>query len=202
MFSTGQWSLLSNMKVARMNHASCKNIPQHCLLVRAVSYKRIALTPFWYRAFPVLCYLSGIVNDVLYIMGGVSHDGQPVSSCECYDLKTQRWLHMPNMHHTRMRHAASSDDTHVYVTGGLHSNTAECFDIATGEWTLLPKLSSIRYDHSCVHMDGLLYVLGGSNMQTYLSSVEAYNSSTERWIAMPAMPAVRYRAAACTFTDL
>ena len=61
------------------------------------------------------------------------------------------------------------------------SSTVECYDPAKNEWKFVASMNNQR-DGACVVTEGrYIYVISGYDGQSYLSSVEMYDPSTDDW---------------------
>jgi hypothetical protein len=113
----------------------------------------------------------------LYICGG--SDGNILSSFECIDLTTQKWITLPDMMFKRKDCAlVKGPDDNLYVIGGYDGdaclNICERFSIQLFKWEIIcPMLVQIRCLACTVMPDGV-YVLGGYDGKQYLGHCEKY----------------------------
>lgn len=65
-----------------------------------------------------------------------------------------------------------------------------------GSWTIKASMPTGRFGVAVGVVNGILYVVGGAANGVILSTVEAYNPSTDTWTTMASMPTSRYAAGA------
>jgi N-acetylneuraminic acid mutarotase len=114
---------------------------------------------------------------------------------EVYDPVTDKWataapLPRP-LDHTA---AAASFDGKLYVVGGGYldrdnlSDRLFIYNPDSNSWTGGANLPSARGAMTANFINGILYVLGGVDIQKTLSSLLAYNTSSNTWSEKSPMP--------------
>jgi N-acetylneuraminic acid mutarotase len=94
-----------------------------------------------------------VAGHQLYAIGGVSADGNSLTTVERYEPRTNRWKTLAPMHVARrapgvvaVRHGS---DTLIVAVGGCDNvdgrllgflDTTEVYSVRTGKWRLLPAL--------------------------------------------------------------
>ena len=87
---------------------------------------------------------AGVVNDILYIIGGCSTSvqgcGDPTATVEAYNLGTNTWTTVASMPTARGFHASAVVNGLIYVVGGTGAggsdvSTVEVYDPATNSWS-------------------------------------------------------------------
>merc|ERR1711974_393422 len=72
------------------------------------------------------------------------------------------------------------------------------YDPEQNQWTLLPSMQQKRSDAGCTVVGDLICVAGGTDGSNRLSSVEAYNTTTGKWIGgIPRMSKERFLRSSC-----
>ena len=68
---------------------------------------------------------AGVIDSVLYAVGGANRLVGPLSTLEAYDLKTNSWTERASMSTRRVNAAAAVLDGVLYVAGGLNAEEEE-----------------------------------------------------------------------------
>lgn len=93
-----------------------------------------------------------LYNNKVYIVGG--RDGKnPRPACEAFDLETQQWEKLTDMHSCRVFYNVVGHKDYIYVLGGLVpmvglSKMVERYSIKEDKWTRLSDLNLPRSDGS------------------------------------------------------
>ena len=131
----------------------------------------------------------------LYVFGGVSENGGLLSTAEYYEVLTNTWCDITPFPVAVFRHAASSHNESVYITGGLEgpqnrypAPSLRRFDPLLNAYTQLAPMLYARRGHEMVTLNDSLYVCGGIAPRdvNYQSSstpvpIETYNIATDQW---------------------
>jgi hypothetical protein len=150
---------------------------------------------------------AGVVNGVLYAVGGPGSTGQLV---EAYDPSTNTWTTKAPMPTARHGLAAGVVNGVLYAVGGANFSsgiavqTVEAYDPSTNTWTTKAPMSTARYGLAAGVVNGVLYAVGGTSdcapsitcIGITVQTVEAYDPSTNTWTPKAPMPTDRYALAA------
>ena len=147
--------------------------------------------------------LSGATafGDKIYVAGGRNNQHIPLSSVEVYDSKLNKWSPLPDMEKKRYDCAIASVNGKVYAVGGRdfiwRLSIGEIFDPATNKWTPIPDMKEARYACAACPMGDKLYVMGGCKYGDChngksLSSVEVFDTITQKWSSIPNMKTKRH----------
>ena len=148
----------------------------------------------------------------IYAIGGDDDAGDILATVEAYDTSAAAWSSVVPMSTPRTNLAASPGIARIYALGGSDGvgplATHEIYDPAAGAggaWSSGPALPTARESLAAVTgRDGNIYALGGYN-GAYLTTVEAFNPTTNAWItgasAPPPMHTARFALAAVTGPD-
>ncbi|XP_055344167.1 kelch-like protein 12 [Paramacrobiotus metropolitanus] len=136
-----------------------------------------------------------ILNDHIYVIGGVQGGTRTVlQAVERYDPAIDRWHSVADLLVPLYWFAAVAHNGGLYTFGGLTANgsvvsTTFCYDPQKNTWSELASMPTPRFwCTACVGPDGLIYVIGGRSTVQYselnhiLSTVEAYDTSTNQWL--------------------
>ncbi|XP_077299043.1 kelch-like protein 41b [Arctopsyche grandis] len=77
------------------------------------------------------------------------------------------------------------------------------YSVETNHWTYRAQMIQGRYSHSSVAFKGKLYVAGGYEYKTdtYLDSVEHYDSNANVWTAFTKLPKPAQGISLCSFQN-
>lgn len=134
---------------------------------------------------------AGVVDDILYVVGGDSGDG-PLSTVQAYDPTTDTWADRAPMHVARNNPGVGVVDGILYVIGGTDvGGSVEAYDPRTDSWTLKTDMPTPRAGAGIGVVDGILYAVGGGNGFTGEAAVEAYDPVTDSWTTRSPLPFAR-----------
>ena len=146
---------------------------------------------------------AAAVGDKIFVMGGSTNGGFS-NSMAVYDTSKpmgwQSWSNGPPMSERRIDFPAVAVDTKVYAIAGRNDDNIstilgrmEILDTVTYQWSLGPSMSTARYGCAAAAVDGKIYVMGGTTRaadgtESKLTSVEVYDTATQRWSTVQDMP--------------
>lgn len=137
-------------------------------------------------------------GEKLYAVGGRNLTSR-LDSVLCFDRTTNVWGSVAPMSNVRSGVGVAVLGGKMYAVGGRDNegchNSMERFDLATELWetAVLPTMATARATHSVAAFDGKLYAVGGlctdtTGNDSFLSSMERFDPSTNVWETMPPMP--------------
>src|SRR5215469_5397700 len=155
-------------------------------------------------------------NGEVLVAGGTDYEVTCYATAELYNPSTGVWTLTGSMTQPRCLHSATLlPDGEVLVSGGVNSvystntatvSAAEIYNPETGTWTPTGSLSVSRAEAATLLLDdGEVLSAGGYNntgnnaQNTYLTSAEVYDPSTQAWtltssisgtVGVPATPAL------------
>jgi hypothetical protein len=109
--------------------------------------------------------------------------------------------------------AATGHDGRIYAIGGNTTNgtvlnTVEAYTPGSNSWAAVAPMPTARNDlAAATGPDGRIYAIGGwdgentADVDSYLTTVEAYTPGTNSWATVAPMPTARYFLAAATRPD-
>lgn len=144
---------------------------------------------------------AAVLDNALYICGGLSHCGKYASSCvDRFDPEHHHWEELPDMPEPRCRAAAAVVDSHLYLCGGSSFgskdgpalNSVVRLDAQTREWESLPPMIEKRCGLSAIVANRNLYVgrhnspcRNSTEAPLVVTSHERFNVEMKRWSRCP-----------------
>ncbi len=141
-----------------------------------------------------------VLNDKIWIIGGLRSGAEPLDLVESYDPKTGAWdtgppLPVP-LHHA----AAATYRGEVVVLGGatdeLANGSNKVFALRGGNWVELPSLTHPRAGLAAAVVGDKLVVVGGQNDKKLVPQTEVFDGSS--WKDAADMPTPREHLAAAS----
>jgi N-acetylneuraminic acid mutarotase len=145
---------------------------------------------------------AGVVNGVVYVIGGFSADGTYLSTVEAYDPTANTWTTKRDMSAARASAAASTVNAIMYVLGGEGTGgpsplkTLEAYDPISDTWTGKATIPTARSTPVVGVVAGILYVAGGGgdSITPFFATLEAFDPATNSWTTRTPMPTPRTMA--------
>ncbi|XP_028314782.1 kelch-like protein 4 isoform X1 [Gouania willdenowi] len=130
------------------------------------------------------------LNGKLFAVGG--RDGSScLRSMECFDPHTNKWSMCAPMAKRRGGVGVATYNNFLYAVGGHDapasnhcsrlSDCVERYDPKTDTWTTVSSLSVPRDAVGICLLGDRLYAVGGYDGQTYLKTVESYDTQNNEW---------------------
>jgi N-acetylneuraminic acid mutarotase len=153
-------------------------------------------------------------GEWVYAVGG-TNESNVLASLAGYDTAHKKWSALPSMPTARSGVAAATSPGRIHVLGGYSDTsetltTHEVYEPANNAWSTAAPLPSGRALMAAVTgPDGLIYAIGGF-VQNPVTTVEAYDPTTDvylynpadpGWISQPPMSSGRALLAATAGTD-
>jgi Kelch motif/Galactose oxidase, central domain len=153
----------------------------------------VACSNCWLAGFPVMptsreLLGAGVVNGVLYAIGGMDAFGQILTTVEAYDPATNGWTPKASLPSPRRRFGVGVVNGLLYVVGGEPTNgimtsAVDAYDPTANTWTSKASLPTGRSGLAVGVVNGLLYAVGGFNVNGDSSSVVVYDPASNIWAA-------------------
>ncbi|HEY5922909.1 MAG TPA: kelch repeat-containing protein [Kofleriaceae bacterium] len=150
------------------------------------------------------------LDGAIYVTGGYrGTTGQTFATTVKLTPGATSWVAVtPAMTSPRSSHAmARATDGKLYAIAGYNgSNDLASFEYmtpGTPGWNTLPPLMYPRKQHAATVSGDKIYAIGGSapSVALYITTIEAYSTTTNAWSRAPNLPAGRYGHAAVTLPD-
>jgi len=143
----------------------------------------------------------GVVNGILYAVGGNDGHGGYLNTVEAYDPATNTWTTRAPMHVARSDLGVGVINGMLYAVGGDEWNgTVEAYDPSTDTWAYKASMPKGLSDFGIGTINNILYVAGGLGYRPtgpFLKyEVEAYNPATDTWTKKAGLPKARFGLAA------
>lgn len=145
----------------------------------------------------------GMVNNKIYIMGGITSFNDVPSSCtrknEVYDIATDSWAEKASVPTSRNNPAVVAMDSLIYVIGGAGTSssiwtlikTVEYYNANTNKWETKKDLPAATFLPGAVVVNKKVVVLGGQNASGVgVSSVYIYDPATDTWTQTTSLPKI------------
>jgi N-acetylneuraminic acid mutarotase len=135
-----------------------------------------------------------IINNKIYVIGGVYSLEQQYTVIQEYDIETDKWSTKCTMPEPRFDHISEVIDGKIYIAGGLTVDengshpgltSARVYDPVNDQWDTIADLHHERvFGRSCV-FNNKIYVFGGASAGGPSSvahqSIEIYDPETDVW---------------------
>src|SRR5438105_2553915 len=156
------------------------------------TWSAVASTNSLHDATPAV----GVINDKIYVAGGVNSAGMSTREVEVYDPGANTWTNLASMQVARNHLAGGVINGKFYAVGGRGSTDAptalEVYDPQTNAWSTLADMPTGRSGIAAGVLSDELYVFGGETPNRVHGQVEAYNPSSNTWRNLPSMPTPRH----------
>ncbi|XP_071497616.1 kelch-like protein 28 [Diadema antillarum] len=134
---------------------------------------------------------AAVVNQNLYVIGGVRCQLRNGNSYRCYDNGVERWQPETNawstvasMHMCRSNHGVAVLDGRIYALGGYNGESymksVEYYCPKSNQWRAATPMLDSRSIFTTAVVDGKIYAIGGYG-PNYLSSMERYDPDKDAW---------------------
>ncbi len=109
-----------------------------------------------------------MLNDSIYVMGGVDSLGNVLSSVEVYDPSLNKWHYATSMKLARKGAAAVAFDSYIFVFGGggmmgSPYSEVEAYSVENGTWKVTYPMALARAYHKVFRVNGSVYIFGGNS---------------------------------------
>lgn len=128
-----------------------------------------------------------VLDDLVYVMGGLDAQGNVLDLVERYDPDTNTWQSAPKLRTPRFNATAVVFEDNIYLIGGQDSlgnalKKVEVFVSDENDWESFDNLQDEREGPAAIVLNGEVYVMGGSNgSANILDSVEFLDTDEEKW---------------------
>jgi len=145
----------------------------------------------------------GVVNDRIYVVGGIEPLTGQSARLEEYDPEYDRWSVKADMPTPRAFPGVAVANGRLYVVGGmkkgwfgsLATRRNEEYDPLADAWTRRRKMPAARRGFAAGGVNGEVYVVGGTRWWLFgrraTGRNDAYDPSTDGWYRRRSMPTPR-----------
>lgn len=139
-----------------------KNLDCRDLLDEAKNY-HLMPEQFWHSTLTRFQPRKSTVG-VLFAIGGRGAIGEPFSSVECYDFRTNTWHEGPALRSRRRHVGVACMGGKLYAVGGhdgnQHLNSVECYDPKASKWEYVQPMKTLRRGIAVGVLGGPMYAVG------------------------------------------
>ncbi|XP_055354128.1 kelch-like protein diablo [Paramacrobiotus metropolitanus] len=151
--------------------------------------------------------LANLNDQYMFVCGGMTmHTQDMLADVHRYDVvRSLKWETVAPMQLARCGHGAAVLNNHIYVFGGIRSNssgssdaTIKRYDPPTNTWTYVEPLPAPLAFFASVAYNGHIYTFGGSSLEgvaTYWAF--RYNPVAKQWSRLANMLTPRQNCSAC-----
>ena len=174
-----------------------------------------AAGPFWEINAPLPTprdvLTGGVVNGILYAVGGSATSTSSESAVEAYDPVANSWTSKAPLPTPRFGAAAGVVNGLLYVVGGYARDaagnaqivgTVEAYDPVSNAWTAKSPMPTARAYLAVGVVNGVIYAVGGEGGAGAVAVVEAYSPATNTWTTLGPMPTARRFLAVGVIKDI
>ncbi|WP_376792831.1 LuxR C-terminal-related transcriptional regulator [Thermoflexus sp.] len=141
------------------------------------------------KPHPVAAVGAGLIQDRIYVPGGVNPQGQPVDWVEVYDPQADRWFAGPPLPAPVAAYALAVAGERLYIFGGWDGRRLQgavwMLDPVRGTWEPRAPMPTPRAFAAAATLEDAIYVVGGYDGQRELATCERYRFAADRWEACP-----------------
>jgi N-acetylneuraminic acid mutarotase len=138
---------------------------------------------------PTARYASGVavVNDLIYVIGGMDMSSNVFNTVEEYDPATDSWTTKTPMPTARFGPGCAVVNDTIYAFGGSTSiggnatTITQCYDPVTDSWAWCSSMSHNRYCVGGFSYNDLAYAVGGYDYYNYHTTIEVYDPAAGSW---------------------
>ncbi|RXM31462.1 hypothetical protein EOD39_6966 [Acipenser ruthenus] len=129
-------------------------------------------------------------SEVIVVVGGCERvGGFNLPYTECYDPVTGEWKSLAKLpEFTKSEYAVCALRNDILVSGGrINGRDVWMYNSQLNMWIRVASLNKGRWRHKMAVLLGKVYAVGGYDGQSRLSSVECYDSFSNRWTEVAPM---------------
>ena len=128
---------------------------------------------------PVTGVKAIVLGGQIYVVGGLTINGQTVSVVESYSPRLDKWFSVSQIPVKIKNYGIESFEGKIFVFGGENESGIQdkmfIFDPSTNEWADGPGLFEKRTALSSALWNGRIYLIGGWDGDKYLSTVKSFS---------------------------
>ena len=131
---------------------------------------------------------ASVINDKIYVIGGMDFNYVNIDVNEVYDPSTDTWEKKEPLPTRKAFPSAAAVDGIIYVIGGGFPNatsTVNAYDPVTNSWTAKANMLSTRFAAHADVVDGIIYNIAGNHFDR---NMEAYDPKTDKWTRKEDIP--------------
>ena len=144
---------------------------------------------------PLAGHTVEILNNKIYVVGGIWSYSQNYTNILEYDIETDTWITKSKMPEPRFNHISEVIDGKIFISGGLSVDangshpglrSSLIYDPVLDHWDTIADLNRQRHlGRSCIIFDNKIYVFGGAYLGSPYpiahKSIEIYDPEADLW---------------------
>ncbi|XP_077295653.1 kelch-like protein 5 [Arctopsyche grandis] len=151
-------------------------------------------------------FAATVIDDQVFVIGGLNNKSGMIYSVERYDLATNTWTNVAQLLTRRSHYAIAVVGKEIYAIGGSNAirntlNIMEIYDTQQDKWTAAPPMKEKRHSFAAVAMGDHIYAIGGHNGSSYLKSVERFDIKFQTWTSVASLPVPNWDQKAIVFDE-
>jgi len=160
---------------------------------------------------PVMEVQAVVLGERIFVPGGMSASGKPVSVLEAYSPRLNRWDTLEPLPVPLSGYALAAFEGRIYLFGGwdgtAYSAAVYSYDPAADTWQLRTALPGARAFAAAVVVESKIYVIGGYDGQQALRDQLVYfpdreQGSDQPWEQRAPLPEGRYGMSCTTLANM
>jgi N-acetylneuraminic acid mutarotase len=134
---------------------------------------------------PVGFVQAAVIEDKIYVPGGIGVDIQPESVLEVYDPANDTWEARGSMPVPLAAYGLAALGDRLYLFGGRngqsYTDSVYRYDPSTDHWEPLSPMSQARGFLSAAALEDRIYVMGGYDGVAEFNTCESYTPANNTW---------------------
>jgi hypothetical protein len=134
---------------------------------------------------PVHHAMAAVVSNRLFVIGGYSEAGDPVSTM--WEMADDEWLERSPLPEPVAAGAAVALDKSIYLVGGTPRGGLFRYDVVGDTWSEVPGPRRPREHVAAAAFDGEIWAIGGRWQGEIFDNTEIFNPGSQSWRAGPSL---------------
>jgi DNA-binding CsgD family transcriptional regulator len=134
---------------------------------------------------------AAVLDDKIYVPGGIGNEVQPQNVLEVYDPAQDRWERKASLPKPLGAYGLAVLDDQLYLFGGRgkdgYVDTVYRYDPQSDRWEELNPMAQPRGLLSAAALGNVIYVVGGYDGTTEFNTCDAYDPAAGTWTARSPM---------------
>nr|XP_054768944.1 kelch-like protein 26 [Lytechinus pictus] len=144
-------------------------------------------------------HASVVLDDKIYVSGGVVAGRHFTNALQCYHPKSDKWIHMSPMSSKRAFHMMGAVGGKLYVFGGNTRNSSakridcesmECYDPDTDRWETIENMPRPVCFAAAAALEDRIYVFGGysGKKAKRYADIQCFDIQSRTWSLVGQLP--------------
>ena len=143
-----------------------------------------------------------VINDKIYVLGGINSSYSDIAPNETYDPLTNKWEVKQPLPTPRGYLSSAVVNGIIYAIGGGYPTATkriDAYDPVNDTWTQKQDMLSVRRGAQGCAVDGIIYNIGGNYIER---NCEAFDPYTNIWTSKTPMPGAGGMVSATVYNGL